>query len=84
MTTFTTEIHSIPLDDPETDPFPQRAIEVWVDETGTYWVGMTHLTDPRDWRFDPREQYGSGETGEQMAIAAAVTWARGIIFDRTR
>ena len=79
----TTEVHSIPLND-EADPFPQRAVEVWQDTTGTFWVGMTHLRDPRDWRFDPREQYGTGTAAKAMAISAANRWANGILFDQRR
>jgi len=75
-----TEIASFPVD-------AARAVEVHLDEAGNAWVGMTTHNEPEpcnDWTFAPREQYGAGEAGRSMAVAAAEAWARGMAYDATR
>lgn len=61
-----------------------RAVEVFRDEKGAFWVGLTVIHDPRDWSFQPREQYGTGEHGLAMATKRAETWAREIAMDAAR
>lgn len=73
-TTFLTEVHSA-------DVAEGRMVEVHLSDSGEYWIGLTILRNPKDWTFSPRDQYGTGETGKALAIAAADRWAAGLRFD---
>jgi hypothetical protein len=69
MVTMVSEIYSEQIDE-------YRSAEVHVDEYGQYWVGVTHIRDPKDWTFHPRYH-----TSEALAIEGAKELARGIRFD---
>ena len=73
-TQMVTEVYSAEVDD-------RRAVEVFLDNHGEYWVGLTLIRDPKDWEFHPKEQYGVGETGERLAVDAANRWASGLRLD---
>lgn len=78
MATMVNEVASYEVDD-------RRAVEVFEDQTGTFWMGLTtyHDTEPvMDWTFAPRAQYGTGEVGRRMAEAEAAAWASGLRYDK--
>ena len=63
---------------------PCRTVDVCIDKYGEAWVGLTFYTDPKDFTFEPREQYGTGEVGLRVAKQRADSWARELAFDATR
>jgi len=63
-------------------PMPHSTVEVHRDAEGHYWLGLSHYTDPRDWEFVPRAQYGRDEAALRIAKAAADAWSRELATDR--
>lgn len=74
MVEMVREVYSEPLDE-------HRAAEVFIDDLGEYWVGVTVLRDPKDWEFHPRAQFGVGEVGMEAAIKEAQRIALGVRRD---